>query len=127
MCTTPAQLVFDLNLGFVFYPHLVIITDSRLGWFNGDRNTAPSVLVRALYRRDHRAVTSRWSRWYNARINSEGAVVRYPLNQPNYFFRKDTMPNIFFTYSRLKICIRLSNRISYFFKETDVLLLSFFI
>ena len=40
-----------------------------LGWFSG--TTAPSLLVRALYRRDHRAVL---------------AVVRSPLNQPKIFF-----------------------------------------
>ena len=41
-------------------------TKKYLGWFSGDRTTAPSLLVRALYRRDHRAA----------------------LNQPNYFFAR---------------------------------------
>ena len=33
-----------------------ILAKKYLVWFSGDRTTAPSLLVRALYRRDHRAV-----------------------------------------------------------------------
>ena len=50
-----------------------MIMNDYLGWFSGDQTTAPSLLVRALYRRDHRAVQTK-------------------------YFCKDTMPTIFFTY-----------------------------
>ena len=33
-----------------------ILAKKYLGWFSGDRSTAPSLLKRALYRGDHRAV-----------------------------------------------------------------------
>ena len=41
---------------FQFYCLPLSELKKYLGWFSGDRNTAPSLLVRALYRRDHRAV-----------------------------------------------------------------------